>query len=187
MDDTARNASARRETVCRLELFVDAYAPYRPCVFPVRRVHIDPRERHRRRPPRLTALSEDSYVQVHGRTRVRPDHPQRARQSVRSACRRGGDLRSRHRAAWAHMGRLRRLGASRWREERDVSRPGVLRQRSTPACPATEVLKSSTRSAGAAPAVHPRRVQPPRAAPLIVRNRQTARPTALPSGARQLQ
>jgi len=74
----------------------------------------------------------------------------------------------------------------RSREERDVSRPAVLRQRSTPACPAAEVLQSSTRSAGAAPAVHPRRVQPPRAAPLIVRNRQTARPMARPSGARQL-
>jgi hypothetical protein len=79
MDDTARNASARRETVCRLELFVDTYAPYRPCVFAVRRVHIDPRERHRRRPPRLTRFRR-TRMSNYGRTRVVRSSP-RARQS----------------------------------------------------------------------------------------------------------
>jgi hypothetical protein len=46
-------------------VFVEPHAPYRPCGIPVRRLHIDPRERSRCRAYIPTALLEDTYVSKH--------------------------------------------------------------------------------------------------------------------------
>ena len=75
-------------------VFVGPHAPYRPCGIPVRRLHIDPRERRQRRPYIPTALLEGTSVQARRRTRVREDHPEVTRQTARQACRCGGDLRT---------------------------------------------------------------------------------------------
>ena len=166
-------------------VFVDPHAPYRPCGIPVRRLHIDPRERRQCRAYIPTARLEGTSVQARRRTRAREDHPERTRQAARHACRCGGGLRTRCRPAQRpHAGRVCRLGTSRWGEKRDVSRAAVLRKWSAAEFPAPSVLQSSTRSTGAAPAVHPRRIQPPRGVCLTMRNRRTARPIAQPSGAR---
>ena len=167
-------------------VFVEPHAPYRPCGIPVRRLHIDPRERSRCRAYIPTALLEGTYVSKHEGELVSVRIiANRTRQAVRQVCRCGGGLRNRCRPAQQpHAGRVCRLGASRCGEKRDVSRQAVLRERSTADSPASSVLQSSTRSTGTAPAVHPRRVQPPRGACLTMRNRRTARPIAQPSGAR---
>src|SRR2546430_12052122 len=70
-------------------VFVEPHAPYRPCGIPVRRLHIDPRERSPCRPYIRTALLEGTEVQARRRTRVREDHPERTRQAARQACRSG--------------------------------------------------------------------------------------------------
>ena len=125
-------------------VLVDPHAPYRPCGIPVRRLSIDPREHRRCRPYIRTALLEGTESKHEGETRVREDHPERTRQAVRHACRCGGGLRSRCRPAQRpHAGRVCRLGASRWGEKRDVSRPAVLRERSVAEC---LLLRSSHRA-----------------------------------------
>ena len=64
---------------------------------------------------RPSASLEDAYVQAHRRTRVREDHPERKRRSLRETGRRRGDLRGRRRPAQRdETGRLCSLGTSRW-------------------------------------------------------------------------
>lgn len=75
-------------------VFVGPHAPYRPCGIPVRRLHIDPRERRQRRPYIATALLEGTSVQARRRTRVREDHSDGTRQAARQACRCGDGLRT---------------------------------------------------------------------------------------------
>ena len=68
-------------------VFVDPHAPYRPCGIPVRRLHIDPRERRRCRALMPTARLEGTNIQARRRIRARADHLHRARQAARHACR----------------------------------------------------------------------------------------------------
>ena len=68
-------------------VFVEPHAPYRPCGIPVRRLHIDPRERSRCRALMPTARLEGTNIQARRRTRAREDHLHRARQAARHACR----------------------------------------------------------------------------------------------------
>src|SRR5436190_15053500 len=97
---------------------------------PVRRRSQNPREPAAANGLRPSAVLENNHVQVQRRTRVREDHSQRARLSRREACRCGSGLRSRSRPAQRDETEwLRSVGTSRWREERDVSGPAVLRER----------------------------------------------------------
>jgi hypothetical protein len=162
----------------------DPHAPDRSCGILVRRLHIDPRERRRCRASIPTALVEGTSVHARRRTRVREDHPERTGKPPGTLADAEVVFAPDPARSAPHAGRVCRLGASRCGETRDVSRPAVLRQWSAAECPAPSVLQSSTRSIGTAPAVPPRRVQPPRGACLTMRNRRTARPMAQPSGAR---
>src|SRR3954464_226141 len=128
---------------------------------PVRRRSKNPREPAAAIGLRPSAVLENNHVQVQRRTRVREDHPQRARLSRREACRCGGGLRSRSRPAQRdETDWLRSVGTSRWREKRDVSGAAVLRERGTPELRSAATRQRGAECTGGNQAVHPRRVHP---------------------------
>jgi hypothetical protein len=96
-------------------VFVEPHAPYRPCGIPVRRLHIDPRERSRCRAYIPTALLEGTYVSKregeHVSVRIIPN--ERGKLSGKLADAEVVFANRCRPAQRPHAGRVCRLGASR--------------------------------------------------------------------------